>query len=116
MFQKIRLLFVCNLNLNRSPTAAALFANSPYYEARSAGIYARGGKEGNTAVTQGLINWADKIFVMEETQLDFLKEHFAIEGKHVLMLDVPDYYQTSVVKEYEKLTQVLKEKLADYLK
>ena len=117
MFQKIHLLFICNANINRSRAAAALFENSPYYEARSAGIYPVS-LPGliTTPVSQKLIDWADKIFVMEETQRGFLKDNFTIEDKHLEMLNIPDTYQTSMAKSYEDLKHILQEKLADYLK
>ena len=38
MKEKIKLLFVCILNLQRSPTAESLFENNEKYEAESCGI------------------------------------------------------------------------------
>jgi hypothetical protein len=41
--------------------AASLFENSPYYEAKSAGLFPiRAGKDQTTPITQALIDWADK--------------------------------------------------------
>mgnify|MGYP001560939067 CR=1 FL=1 len=119
MLQKMHLLFICNFNMNRSPLAASLFDNSPYYEARSAGLYPLGGGEiKTTPVTQELIDWADKIFVMsekEEKHLTLLKERFNIGDKKIEVLEVPDRYNIALAKDYEALKKILTEKLSGYL-
>ena len=89
--RKTKLLFVCTGNRDRSPTAEDLFRNSKEYEARSAGTSAFAARR----VTQKLIDWADKIFVMSELDdghLTFLQAHFSLKGKAVYDLDIPDRY------------------------
>jgi predicted protein tyrosine phosphatase len=85
---KTKLLFVCTGNRDRSPTAEGLFRISSEYEARSAGT----GAFAVQKVTQELIDWADKIFVMSEIKgrhLTFLETHFKLKGKTVIDLDIP---------------------------
>ena len=105
--------------MNRSPLAASLFENSAFYEARSAGFYPlKIGKEAGKPITQELIDWADKIFVMsekEEKHLTLLKERFNLGDKKVEVLDVPDLYNTNLSKNYQELKSVLSEKLKEYL-
>ena len=79
---KTKLLFICTGNRDRSPMAADLFRNSKRYEARSAGTHLFAVQR----VTQELIDWADKIFVMSEVEdghLTFLTTHFKLQDKMV---------------------------------
>ena len=65
--------------------------NSKRYQSKSAGIFAHRG----TQITQDLIDWADKIFVMSEKEdghLSFLRKHFNVKGKEIYDLDIPDRY------------------------
>src|SRR5271165_1828534 len=61
---RTRLLFVCSGNRDRSPTAEALFHDSPEYEARSAGTLLCATRK----VTQQMLDWADVVFVMSERE------------------------------------------------
>jgi predicted protein tyrosine phosphatase len=108
--QKTKLLFICSGNRDRSPTAESLFANSEAYDAKSAGTHASATQK----VSQSLIDWADKIFVMserEDSHFTFLKENFDIGGKEVRDLDIPDMYD----KGDPELVDLLKKKLSKYL-
>jgi predicted protein tyrosine phosphatase len=90
--RKTKLLFVCTGNRDRSPTAEELFRDSKEYEARSAGTSVFAVRR----VTQELIDWADKIFVMSELEdrhLTFLETHFNLEGKAVYDIDISDRYK-----------------------
>ncbi len=92
MKSKTKFLFVCTGNRDRSPTAEDLFHDSQDYEARSAGIHPFAVQR----VTQELIDWADKIFVMSELEdghLTYLERRFNIKGKTVIDLDIPDRYE-----------------------
>jgi predicted protein tyrosine phosphatase len=89
---KTKLLFVCTGNRDRSPTAEEIFRISSEYEARSAGT----GDCAEQRVTQELIDWTDKIFVMSEIEdrhLTFLETHFKLKGKTVIDLDISDRYR-----------------------
>lgn len=120
MLNKFHLLFICSSNITRSPLAASLFEGSPDYEAISAGInpsrYINGKK--TIELDQKLIDWADKIFVMDEKdekQATYLHSHFRIEGKNLEVLDIPDKYNISLAKDYQALKEELEEKLSGYL-
>lgn len=85
-----KLLFICTANINRSRTAEDLFRNSSQYEVQSAGIIWH--ELGRQVVSQGLIGWADQIFVMERMHLEHLCINFDIENKLIITLDIPDIY------------------------
>ena len=105
-----RLLFICTANINRSRTAEDLFKNSDAYEVRSAGFIRH--SLGGQVVTQALINWADKIFVMDEVRdqhLSILRRKFVVDHKRIYVLDVPDIYSRDNVR----LIELLKSRLAD---
>ena len=116
MFQRIHILFVCTANISRSPVAAGLFANSAYYEAKSAGTSpAKNPAIKTVPVTQELIDWADQIFVMEEIHLKFLRDNFKVDGKHVQVMNVPDKFNAALAKDFEELNLIFKDKLREYL-
>ena len=105
---KKHLLFVCSANLDRSPTAEALFSRRPGIEARSCGTspYA------TTPAGEELIDWADEIVCMEEHHREALRRDFpAAGGKTIVVLDVRDVYG----RGEPELVQLLREKLGDWL-
>ena len=107
---KSRLLFICTANINRSRTAEDLFKNSDAYEVRSAGFIRH--SLGGQVVTQELINWADKIFVMDEERdqhLSILRKKFTVDHKRVYVLDILDIYS----RGNSRLIELLKSKLTD---
>jgi len=61
----MNVLFLCSANRDRSPTAEQVFRDVPGWYVRSAGTesYAE------TQVTKEMLDWADRIFVMEERHL-----------------------------------------------
>ena len=108
--RKTRLLFVCTGNRDRSPTAENLFRDSKTYEARSAGTSTFAVQR----VTQALIDWADKIFVMSELEdghLTHLETHFDLKGKAVIDLDIPDRYE----RASQELVHLLASRLSRHL-
>lgn len=86
-FSKMKLLFICNLNRQRSPTGKKVFEKE--HETESAGIYATPQK-----IMERLLEWADIIFVMEEQQRMFLSENFQklYPRKKIINLGIPDTY------------------------
>ena len=111
MMRKAKLLFVCTGNRDRSPTAEDLFRNSKEYEAKSAGTHAFATQR----VSQELIDWADKIFVMSELEdqhLTFLETNFNLKGKAVYDLDIPDRYE----RGSQELINLLASRLSRYLR
>lgn len=68
----VKVLFVCTANKLRSPTAQAVFAEHPGLEARSAGLDAAAVQP----LTEELVSWADRLFVMETRQRDIIRRRF----------------------------------------
>jgi predicted protein tyrosine phosphatase len=104
-----QLLFVCSRNQWRSPTAAALFADSELYVAKSAGT----SDSARIKITPGLINWADRIFVMEKRHLAILQRNYPdlIVDKSIGVLHISDDYQYLD----PELIEILESRLAEYL-
>jgi predicted protein tyrosine phosphatase len=104
-----RVLFVCEGNLHRSPTAERLYASTPGIKARSAGLSSLA----RVQVTEELLAWADVVFVMERRLVQMLHSRFctALTGKELVCLAVRDDYQ---FMQPELLT-VLVERLTPYL-
>lgn len=84
-------MFVCSRNQWRSRTAEEVFRNRTGYEVRSAGTE----KGARIRVTEGLIGWADIVFVMERKHGEILRERFGdgLAGKAVYCLDIPDEFE-----------------------
>jgi predicted protein tyrosine phosphatase len=104
-----QLLFVCSRNQWRSPTAANLFANSDRYIAKSAGTADRA----RIKITPGLINWADRIFVMEKRHAAIIEQNYPdlIMDKSIVVLQISDDYQYMDAE----LIDILESRLAEYL-
>ena len=97
----MKLLFICNLNENRSKTAEELFLNK--FETKSAGLY-------NTKpVSKEEIEWADVVIVMEEKQRKELSKRFPKQymKKRILNLDIPDFFYYN----QPELIEILKKRM-----
>jgi len=108
---KAKLLFICTANINRSRAAENLFANSSRYEAKSAGFTML--DLSGQALTQELINWADRIFVMDEASdrhITKLRAGFDVQNKDVVVLGIPDKYD----RKDRNLSAILKKKLTSH--
>jgi predicted protein tyrosine phosphatase len=103
-----RVLFVCEGNLHRSPTAESLYAGTFGLAVRSAGL----ASSARTQVTEELLAWADMVFVMERRLQKMLLRRFVdFPPEKVICLDVPDDYQ----RDEPALLAVLAERLAPHL-
>jgi predicted protein tyrosine phosphatase len=104
-----QLLFVCSRNQWRSPTAAALFADSDRYVAKSAGT----SDSARIKITPGLINWADRLFVMEKRHAAIIQRNYPdlIADKSIVVLHITDDYQYMD----SELIDILNSCLAEYL-
>lgn len=89
--EKKRILFLCSQNRLRSPTAESIFSNKEGFEVKSAGL----GRDAVVPATSDLIEWADYIFVMEESHKKKLKNKFKsyLKGQRIICLDIPDEYE-----------------------
>lgn len=102
-------LFVCEGNRHRSPTAARLYAATPGIVTRSAGL----SDLARVQVCEELLAWAGVVFVMERRLRKLLRLRFedARAGKEVVCLDIPDDYQA----DQAELVAILTERLTPYL-
>lgn len=104
----MKVLFVCTGNVDRSRTAEELFKNVKGLEVRSAGTsYAA-----TVQVPKEMLNWADRIFVMEDRHGRALLKMDKEIWRKVMILDVPDKYYFN----QPELRVLLWEKLRPYLK
>ncbi|AFZ09970.1 Methyltransferase type 11 [Oscillatoria nigro-viridis PCC 7112] len=106
---KIKILFVCSQNKWRSLTAEKICQKVSGYSVRSAGTE----KGARIRVTEGLVGWADLIFVMEKKHGDRLRSKFpeSLEGKKVICLQIPDNYEYME----PELVELLQAKLNPYM-
>ena len=105
----VHLLFICSRNKWRSRTAEEMYRGFPGYLAKSAGTEP-GARQ---RVTEGLLGWADLIFVMEARHRDYLRDKFpeALTGKRVSCLRIPDDFTYND----PELIDLLKAALSPYL-
>lgn len=100
-----KVLFVCTANLDRSPTAEALFQGwRGKWEAASAGIMPALGRN---PLTRKLVDWADLILVMEPVHMQFICANFKCNPNKVRVLDVSDQY----VRDNPELIRELQSKV-----
>lgn len=109
-----KLLFVCSRNKRRSVTAEHIFKGKPGIDVRSAGTQ----PGARIQITEGLLRWADIVFLMEKSHLNRLKERYAelLEQKNVVVLHIPDDYefmQPELIDELEAKVQPTLERLLD---
>ena len=98
----MNILFICNVNKNRSLTAEHIMKENKKHSVRSAGLYAEEDKK----LTKEHMNWADIIFIMEENMRADLSKMFPKQSfiKRVISLDIPDIYKV----DQPELIQALK--------
>ena len=99
----MKLLFVCSQNRLRSPTAEAVFSEYQGLEVDSAGL----DREAEIPLCSEAIEWADIIFVMENSHRRKLSKTFQpwLKNKRVICLDIPDdydYMEPALVKLLKK--------------
>jgi len=89
-------LFICSANKQRSKTAEDYFSEKfPEQEFLSAGTNSKiCRKEGTTELNKVLLEWADKVYVMEKKHLDQIKKHTVSKYySKVRVLNIPDIYK-----------------------
>jgi predicted protein tyrosine phosphatase len=85
-----KILFICGKNRRRSPSAEEIFAGLDGIEVSSAGTSI----EAKCQVSADLLEWADRVFVMEQSQRRYLNAHFGhgLKDKKIVCLNIPDRY------------------------
>jgi len=105
-----KVLFICSQNKLRSPTAEAVFCDYPGWEVRSAGLK----NEAEIPLGAEDVEWAEYIFVMEQTHKKKLKQKFreSLKKQSIICLGIPDDY------EYmdEQLINILKRTVPQYVR
>lgn len=106
---KLRVLFVCTQNKVRSLTAEHLYRPRPDLAVKSCGT----ANFAKNQLTPELVQWAEIIFVFDETQMEVLEQRFGLESlaKPVVNLGLPDIFNYKsdalVVKLVAKLDPYL---------
>jgi predicted protein tyrosine phosphatase len=84
-----RILFVCTANVDRSRTAEDLYRDDERYEVRSAGV----APFATVRLTEELLLWADRVFVMNEREdrhRTFIRVYFPNIDRPLTDLDIED--------------------------
>jgi predicted protein tyrosine phosphatase len=103
-------LFICSRNKWRSRTAETIFKDTHGWQVRSAGTESGA----RIKLTEGLVNWANLIFVMEKKHKQRLQQEFGhlLDDKQIVVLDIPDNYQYMD----EELIETLRNATAPYMR
>jgi predicted protein tyrosine phosphatase len=104
-----RVLFICHLNRCRSATAERLFSKREDLDVRSAGT----SPDALVGVTEVMLDWADVVFTMDETQERAMRRMFpahpALDG--LICLEIPDDFTFN----QPELVEMLRERVAPHL-
>lgn len=103
----MNILFLCTANIQRSRTAEDHFSenyNDHIY--KSAGLSEKYCKQhGTTLCTTELLDWADKIFVMETMHLqrieDYTGKHYLDKIESLAIRDIYQYMQPALVEIFD---------------
>lgn len=106
----MKILFVCNLGMNRSRTASDLVNKYGKHKAKFAGtnIFAI------ERLTRERVKWADIIFCMEEHNKEHLVWNFpkVSKNKDIRTMNIPDVY----LRDGPDLIRLFKRRLKKFLK
>lgn len=94
--QHQRILFVCSANVQRSKTAEVIFAKRfPQLEFDSAGTnHMLCIKAGTKMLTEPLVKWADRVFVMERKHKRLINQYTRDQyTDKLVVLDIPDEFE-----------------------
>nr|WP_299382182.1 phosphotyrosine protein phosphatase [Allomuricauda sp.] len=90
-----KILFICSANKQRSKTAQDYFSKEyPHFEFKSAGTNLKAcAKEGTTPLTEEMLKWADKVYLMEERHKSLINNHVGpIYDQKMAILNIPDRF------------------------
>ena len=88
--KRLKILFVCAMNKQRSATAETLYRNDARLDVRSAGVRAGA----NRRVSEADLKWADVIFVMENDHKLWIQTRFeALAFPPIDVLGIPDEFE-----------------------
>ena len=109
-----KVLFVCDENRLRSPTAQALYSKCREVPCRPLDLRTPVWKPDATVpVTEDLLEWADIVFVMEKRQRNVIHKKWREQytKKRIVCLYIPDEYDFME----PALVKILRRKLEPYL-
>ena len=87
---RLKILFVCAMNKQRSATAERLYRNDARLDVRSAGV----NSEAKRRVSEVDLQWADVVFVMEREHKTWIRTHFkSLALPRIDVLDIPDEFE-----------------------
>jgi predicted protein tyrosine phosphatase len=90
MARRLRVLFVCARNKQRSVTAERLYRNDARLEVRSGGVRS----DANRRISEADVQWADVVFVMEHEHKVWLSTRFAaLKLPRIDVLDIADEFE-----------------------
>ncbi|MDR1191338.1 MAG: phosphotyrosine protein phosphatase [Verrucomicrobiales bacterium] len=90
MSSKLKVLFVCAMNKQRSVTAERLYKNDARLEVRSAGVRAGACRR----VSEADLHWADIVFVMEQEHKLWITTRFQeLHLPKIEVLNIPDEFE-----------------------
>ena len=90
MNRRLKVLFVCAMNKQRSATAEQLYRNDARLEVRSAGV----NSEAKRRVSENDLRWADIVYVMEREHKLWITTRFEdLALPTIDVLDVPDDFE-----------------------
>jgi predicted protein tyrosine phosphatase len=104
MNRRLRVLFVCAMNKQRSVTAERMYRNDARLEVRSAGVRS----EAPRRVSEADLKWADVVFVMEREHKQWITMRFEdLKLPRIDVLDVPDDFEVMDPQLQEMLKAML---------
>ncbi len=90
MNRRLRILFVCAMNRQRSVTAERVYRNDARLEVRSGGVRS----EAERRVGEADLKWADIVFVMEREHKQWITMRFEeLDLPRIDVLDIPDDFE-----------------------
>jgi len=110
MCYRVKVLFVCTGNYDRSPTAEGLFRGVEGLEVDSAGTAPCASTPLSKPVTKELLEWADMVFAMEDHHKEAMLKIDASAKNKIVVLHIPDIY----LRNSPELKKLLLEKLIIY--
>jgi len=101
---RLKILFVCAMNKQRSATAERIYRNDPRVEVRSAGVRA----DANRRVSEADLRWADVVFAMEQAHKRWIRNRFeGLELPRIDVLEIPDEFEFMDPELQEALRMML---------
>ncbi len=95
----MKVLFICSANRDRSPTAEQVFRDVPGWVVKSAGTESYAEKQ----MTEEMLGWADRIFVMEGRHWESVLEMCPSCREKTTVLGIEDEFSRNSAKLVAKL-------------